>query len=358
MEREKQKAIVKGMRVDRETYDAHFSDYGYSLFITSQWVDSMANDGQVIYIHFLDGERVVGKIAGLEVSGGFFRGRFLFFYAGPALIEKDQTLFNCCMKALKRFAIKKRFSKISIAYHDQQYSWALKEFGFFKVGWHDYIRFFNNNGEGLTFDKSVMGKVKKASRAGVTFHSETSERILNRLFELLDETRKIRFGVYGDEYKPFPYFQMNKETLKKLLHSGILKLYHASVGDTIHCVRCSMCQDKKMVGLMIASDEFTYKNGVQQFIQYNVMRQLYQQGYHYFNIGSAAPGEKGKGLSKYKESLGFERIQLYGAYTHFLHFPQNAINPLMNFGRYLSKNKSFSKVVELCSRIVSGKNMR
>ncbi len=352
MVRKKHKSIVKGMRVDRETYDAHFSDYVYSLFTTSQWVDSMANNGQAIYIHFLDGERVVGKVSGLVVNGGLFSGEVLSFYAGPALIEKDQALYDECVKALKQFAINKRFSKIEFAYHDQQYPWVVNNLGFFKEGWHDYIRFFNHHSEDLEFDKSVMGKVKKASKAGVTFHSETSERVLKRLFELLDETQRLRYGLYGDEYNPFPYFQMNKESLKKLFYSGIIRLYHASVGDTIHCVRCSMCQDKKMVGLMIASDEFTYKNGVQQFVQYHVMRQLNQEGYHYFNIGSTAPGERGKGLSKYKESLGFERIPLYGAYTHFLTFPQNIINPVMRFGRKMSRYKQFEKFAGFVSRML------
>lgn len=343
---------IKGVSVDRNTYDAHFSGFIYSLFTTSQWIDSMASDGQAIYINFVKDDQVVGKIAGLVLHGGFFSGKCLYFYAGPALRENDQSLYYDCMLALKRLAVSKRFSRIEFSYHDQQYPWMINADGFFKEGWHDYILFFNNRNEEPVFDKSVLGKVKKAIRAGVSFHSETSERVLNRLFELLEETQRIRFGVYGDDYMPFPYFQMNKQTLRKLFDTGILKLYHASVGDTIHCVRCSMCQDNKMVGLMIASDEFTYKNGVQQFVQVNVIRELHRQGYHYFNIGSAAPGEKGKGLSKYKESLGFDRVSLYGAYTHFLIFPQNIINPVMRFGRKMSKYEQFGKIANTVSKIL------
>ena len=344
MRRKQIKTKIKGERVDRTTFDTHFSDFIYSLFITSQWIDSMASDGQAIYIDFVDGDRVVGKIAGLVLNGGFFSGQFLSFYTGPALIEKDQKLFHDCIKALKQFAIENRFSRIVIAYHDQQFPWIINELGFYKEGWHDYIRYFNNDSEEPEFDKSVVGKVKKAIRAGVTFHSETSERILNRFFELLEETQRIRYDVYGDEYMPFPYFQMNKQTLRKLFDTGILKFYHASVGDTIHCVRCSLHQDKKMVGLMIASDEFTYKNGVQQFVQVGVIRELHREGYHYFNIGGAAMGEKGKGLSKYKESLGFKRVPVYGAYTHFLTFPQNLINSVMWFGRKCRDMNSLGKL--------------
>jgi hypothetical protein len=343
---------IKAHRVSQADYEANLANFKHSLFLTPEWVNSMATNGEAIFIHYVRNDTVVAKIAGLALEGGFFAGKVLLFYAGPALLEQEESLYDECLVALKRYAIQSRYSKINIGYNDQQNEWVFKEAGFYKRGLNEYVKHFDPTEGELKFGKSVMYNVRKAQKAGVTFHAENSERVLDRLFELLEETKRIRFVKYGKEYLAYPYSQMTQESVRRLFHSGVIRLYHAQADGIIHCVRCAMEKDKRMFGLMIGSDEFTYKNGVQQFVQYHIIRQLHEAGFIYYNIAGTAPGEEGKGLMDYKESLGCTGRNVFGAYTHFITFPHNLINPLMDFGRQLSKNKHLDRATIALSRFI------
>ena len=57
----------------------------------------------------------------------------------------------------------------------------------------------------------------------------------------------------------YPYIGMTKEGVDKLLY-GYIKLFHVEVDGEIHCVRLAIEKDKRMFGLMIAGDEFSYKH--------------------------------------------------------------------------------------------------
>lgn len=346
---------IKPVEVDREEYDKDFNSFVYSLFNTSEWIESLSSGRNQVYLNFVKDGVVVGKVAGLISMGTKYSGNYLFLYAGPSVMYNDQGLYFDCILSLWDYAKKNRLSKIDINYFDQQNEWVYNQNGFYKRGLFEYVKYFDGKDQPPVFGKSVMYNVRKATRTGATFHAENSERILSKLHELLSQTQRIRFQKYGTSYKPYPYFFMTKEKVDQLFRTGILRLFHVEVDGEVHCVRCALDKDKRMYGLMIASDEFTYKNGLQHFLQYHLITKLHHEGYIYYNIAGTAPGEEGKGLSEYKESLGCVRKESYGVYTHFVTFPHNLINPLMASAKVLSRNKYLGQFVRFGSKVISGK---
>lgn len=348
---------VCAIDVTRQEYDNGISDFYHSMFITSQWINSVdiTPEIEIRYIHFVENDRVIGKICGLVRKGTWFVNKFLFFYAAPGLIELDEGIYKKCLAALLNYARKNRLSKIDIYLYDQQYTFKCDLKQYYPRKYLDFVRFFDYNEEAPVFKKSFMYNVRKAIKSGATFHAENSERILNRLHELLAETKKLRDGRYGGNYQAYPYLFTSKESFNRLFQTGILSLYHVEIDGEVHCIRCALEKDKRMYGLMIASDAYAYKNSLQHFLQYNLINQMYSKGYSYYNVAGSDYSEDGKTVSSYKESLGCNSRRIYGAYTHFITFPRNMINPFMTLGMKMLKVPYLSRVVELGSRIISGR---
>lgn len=353
------KTCITVSEVNREKYVQGLSKFKHSLFITSEWVESFANQKEtgVIYLEFLQKGEVVAKLVGLSKKEPKLIGRYLYFYSGPGFVNGNEELYNQCLSALLKFAKKKRFTRIEIDYKDQQYQWNCKVKGYYKKSAFNFIRYFNTSGEAFNYGKSFRYKVRKAENSGALFYEENSERILNRLHELLKESREMREKRWGKQYCPYPFPFMNRESTNQLFKSGYLKLQHVEIDGIVHAVSCSLDDGVRMYGLIIAADEVSYNLYLQHFMKFKLFELLEERGYLYFNVGSTDHPGSGKGLAIFKESLGCKHFGVSGVYTHFLCFPDNAINPVMNFGRLLVRNKRLSKIVELGSKIVSEKNM-
>ncbi|ASB48319.1 GNAT family N-acetyltransferase [Alkalitalea saponilacus] len=352
MVRVKDKIRVK--EVSKEEYESGLSDYCYSLFLTSAFMESVADGKQIIYLHFERGGAVVAKIAGLVEYGSRITGRYFYFYAGPALIEKSEQLYNDCLTPLLKFARRKRLSKIDMLYYDQQYQWKCNAKGFYHRTNREFVRFLENEEEPLKFSKSIKYNSRKAAKLEPKLLEETSQRILDKLHELLSETQRIRNEKFNGKYYPYPYKNMSKEAVDKLFAAGLLRLYYLEVDGEIHCVRCALVRDKRMYGIMIAADEFAYANGLQHYLQHHLITQIHKEGYKYYNVSIVDFGEDG--LVSYKESLGCKLHKVHGAYTHFITFPHVLLNPVMNTGRFLAKSPLFAKVVKFGSKIIAGRD--
>lgn len=351
------KEMIRAIDVTQQEYDKDISNFYHSMFITSQWVSSLDvnPDVEIRYIHFVENDQVIGKITGLVQKGTWFVNKFLFCYAAPALVELDEAIYKKCMASLLRYARKNNLSKIDVYLYDQQYTFKCELKHYYPRKYLDFVRFFDYREETPVFKKSFMYNVRKAIKTGATFHAENSERIINRLHELLAETKKLRDERYGGNYQAYPYLFTSKESFNRLFQTGILSLYHVEIDGEVHCIRCALEKDKRMYGLMIASDADAYKHSLQHFLQYNLINLMHSKGYSYYNVAGSDYSEGGKSVSSYKESLGCTSRRIFGAYTHFITFPRNMINPLMTLGLKMQKVPYLSRIVELGSKVISGR---
>jgi hypothetical protein len=333
------------VRVSVIDYSIGLDPFSHSLFVTPQWIGAVERQGKdALYLHFVKNNVVVAKLAGIVEVGSRFAKRFLFLYAGPALVVNDRELYDNCMEALYGFARNNGISKIDMRNYDMQHNWVCRANGFFKRGMPEFVKHFNAEEQTPKFSKSIMYNVRKAQRVNAEFREETSERLLNKLHELLEATAQLRADRYGNHYVPYPYHLMTKESTNRLFHSGLMRLFSVTVDGEIHCVRCAIENNKRMFGLMIAADAFAYKNGLQHFMQYNIINSLHTQGYSYYNIAGTSPLDEGPGLAEYKQSLGCMPQNTYGVYTRYITFPQNIVNPVMNVGRLVGRNERLQKL--------------
>lgn len=312
----------------RLLYGANLPSFQHSLFITSEWIESVAINGSTpIYLHFYnENQQHIAKLAGLIMPGSKRSGRYLYFYAGPALVFNHPETYQQCIDALVVFCKSEAFSRYHIDCSDHLSGIPCRQNGGIPIVYSEYVMYFN---QPPTFNKSFRYNVNKAIKNGAEFHHDNSTGILNKLFELLNTTRQLRYSKYGDKYSAFPFLHLNPQTMLNLVESGLAQLYYASVNDSIHCVRCALEKDGRIFGLMIASDATAYKLGLHHFIHYNLIMRYHQQNALYYNISGTAQGDEGKGLSDFKSSMGFERVTEYGKDSLYLTFPRSLLNPLI-----------------------------
>jgi hypothetical protein len=339
-------------RVSREEYDRDFEKYHYSLFLVSDYAESFRDDRELYYLHFEMDGKVVAKLAAFRMNGTKMLGKWLYCDAAPAMLDEDEYVYNECLSVLLSWAKKNRLSKIVVGYLDQQHQLYCKAKGYISRTNREFIRFFDPAEEVVTFSKSLRYNVRKALRVNPVFVEETSERILQKLHELLQATHACRNDKHKGHYRMYPYIGMTKEGVDKLFYSGYIKLFHVEVDGEIHCVRLAIEKDKRMFGLMIAGDEFSYKHSLAHFLQHELITKLHNEGYKYYNIAGSKFREDG--LVAYKESLGCMRYTVHGGYTRFLTFPRVMLNPLMDAGKVVARNKKLKKVIAVVYKTLTG----
>ena len=139
-----------------------------------------------------------------------------------------------------------QLSKIVVGYLDQQHQLYCKAKGYISRTNREFIRFFDPAEEVITFSKSLRYNVRKALRVNPVFVEETSERILQKLHELLQATHACRNDKHKGHYRMYPYIGMTKEGVDSffivdILNYSMLKL----MGDSA-CVL--QLKDKRMFG--------------------------------------------------------------------------------------------------------------
>ncbi|TCO06841.1 GNAT family N-acetyltransferase [Natronoflexus pectinivorans] len=322
--------------VDDTQWSSDLNSFRYSLFLSPEWVNSVCNKSvRPVFLNFLMDDTIVAKLSGILINGGKIKGVQLYCYASPALKSDDEKLYNSVHLALLEFAKHERIARIVLGSYDQQHTMECNTAGFFKTRRFEYVVNLNN-GENLHFSKGFKKNVKKALNAGVKISSSNSLEVLEKLFELLENTRQVRIQKYGNDYNPFYLQLMNKGSITRLVQSkaGMLH-YVVDENEEIHCVVLNIEQDGRVYGLLMGSDDFAYQNGLSSLVDHSFIEKFKNEGFKYYNPGGGTGDDGNAGIEKYKSSMGAEKIELSGSTTNFLIYPQKFLNPLLNLGRKL-----------------------
>lgn len=336
-------------KVDAGTYNQHLSDFQYSLFITPEWVESMSDEtSEAAFFLITHHHEIVGVTAGLVFNGSGLKGKQFYFYAGPAMKKNDATLYCNLVKSVMEYASHHRFTKINIKSYDQQHSFFCTEKRMRRTERFEFIyRFDHTADQNEPVHKSFLKNVKKAEKVNAIIKEDNSEEALNQLVELLKITHQLRNDKHEGTYEAFPYFKVNRNSLKRLLESGLGRQYVVLVDGVVHCVNFLLIKDGRIFGLIIGSDEFAYNHGFHQFVKHSLM-QLFENGAQYYNLASAEPGS---GLGNFRVSMGFHEHRVFGSYSQFLVYPQKILNPLIHVSRNFNSNK-YVKLLQVKSSLL------
>lgn len=324
-------------QVDLSDWKQDMDLYNVGLFNTWQWVSALTNDfTRDVYFHFLRGQEVVGKLSGFMLNQGKMKGRHLYFTSGPGLKQWSPELFAACLQTLYRFALKEGYARVHVRPFEQEVHERLELPHYFSTLAKEYVVVFAEHPERVKLSFGFKQNAKKARKVGAEFHSSRSLEILERMFELMDNTRLTRKEKYGHNYDPMYLLNLNRSTLTKLLENGMGIMHYAVVDGVIHSVQFNLEHAGRIFALLMGSDDYAYRHGIPSFIDKTISAKAHEEGDLYYNLGTVPlESEGGEGLKRYKESQGGREILRYGYYTYFLTYPYKILNPFIKLSKKL-----------------------
>ena len=210
----------------------------------------------------------------------------------------------------------------------------------------EYIVSLSKGLENINTSKRFRRNVKKGEKINpqITDSSEIDKTSI--LLDLLSSTKKVRINKYDISYNPFYLTNLNENTLKKLLASGLAHLRYTTTNDSVDCMEFNLEKASSVYMLLKGTNENGYKNGLSSYLSYNLTKSYVKKGYSFYNQGGRPFGSDGDGLTVYKKSMGAEEITVYGATTNFLTYPHKLLNPILNIGRKLPKDNQIVKFLK------------
>jgi hypothetical protein len=318
---------ITAVEIDRQVWKKSLREFKHSIFITSEWLEALADEKiKSIYIDFVKDGQVIGKISGLITNGSILKGKQLYHYAGPALRETDLNIYQDCLEALRRFAIKRRFSRIRIGSYDQQTMFSSNGRGYLTTERKEFRINFDTRTPFEMLTKEFKKNLKKGRKSGATVVQSKSPELLNTLIHLLGKTRERRISKYGVKYNPFYVPYLSEKALTKLLNTGFLRIYHTIKDSEINCMAADLCNGYNAFGLLQASDEHGYRERLSTLLSYSRMESFLNASCLYYNLGGTVSSVPGENLTRFKKSMGAEEVTVYGVKTNYLIFPFNLIN--------------------------------
>jgi hypothetical protein len=327
--------------VDKEVWTKDMDSFGYGLFHNPFWVEAMSTEASpAIYLNIIsDGGRVEAKFSGLIINEGIVKGKTLYGFSGLLFRSSDKAEMSGCMEALRRYAIHIGLSRIMLYCYDHIISEPFMFKGFYAESKDEYYIDFKS-GEPVKISSNLKRNAKKAQKAGFVVKESSSPEILRRLFVLLEETRKERFGKYGKDYDPMYIYNMNETSLRTLLDKGYAKMFYSELDGEINTVLYALEDSRRIYFLLMGSDDRAYNTGIPAMIALHISEYAVSKGLDYYNLGIVPKAELGgAGVSLFKEQQGAVRQPGYCYYSWFLRFPYSLLNPMLS--RKLRRNPAF-----------------
>ena len=322
----------------RETWIIDLNLFHYSVFITPEWIESVASStNPPIYFDFTLNGEIIAKISGIIIKRSNSK-TYLYFYAGPALKELDENVFNKCLNALYSYAKSKSFLMVSIGSFDNKHSLKIKSYKFLPTKRFEFVVPLKNGIKNISMNNRFKRNVKKGKKISPQIKNSTDANKINILIDLLTETKKIRINKYNVDYHPFYLANLNKETLKKLLEVGIARIYYSENNGSIDCMEFNLERGNYVYMLLKGTNEAGYKHGMPSYLSYTLIKKYIEKGFSTYNQGGRPRSTDGDGLEIYKKSMGAEKIATYAATSLFLIWPYKLLNPLILLLRLLPKS--------------------
>lgn len=331
---------------DTEGWDAELDKLCGSLFMTSKWLDAISADGKrPVLLKFIRDGKVLALLGGIELLYPRYNLKQLFFYSGIAIRTKDNGLIRKCKLSLFKYAKNNNYFRIRMKSYDHT-SYAQASLKQFKENQRiEFITFLDKDKNDIfkNFDPDVKRRARLARKAGLTLKISRSNSFTEKMFSLLEETRKIRnskgYGAYDYYYLPF----FKGEEIKKLVAAGYASFYYAELmGEILSIQFVFECQGKAYE-IFEGTSSKGYKLNAPAFLMYEVTGLLKEKRCQYYNHGGIPHSLPHDGLKKFKAKIGAVAIDSYEGLTDYITFPFYLINPILKYKRFLRNLKLFHR---------------
>ncbi len=311
-------------------WEQELQKFDYSMFISSQWLRAVESIGiETIFLDFEKDGMVIAKLAGTVLWNGKIKGRQLYFYATPAILQENIEDLDECHLSLKKWATKEGFSRITLSYYDQRTEKLGTLKGYYKKPGIQYIINFNAANGYKKYTKGFRQNVRNAEMHEAIFKEGTSEEILDKMLLLMDCTHQHRVKKYHLQYKALYLKNLNKQVLLYLLNSGVGTMYYVELNGEIDCIQFLVNINNRTYALLIGSNQTAYQHGLAAFIDDNIIKICKNSAIEYYNLGVSPLDEGGKGMIQYKKSMGAMPHQCTVLNTNFLGYPRAFLNIIL-----------------------------
>jgi hypothetical protein len=315
--------------------------YDFSIFQIKEWLESIeTKKTRPVFLDIVNGDETIAKISGIITRQTTQFGKVLYFYSGPALKKgANEEQYNNCLEAVIPYAKKHRCSMVLMDYMDSKQRTKPTSIHFKYQYTKEYIADLANDYKTHKPGSGLKQKLKKAAMADVIFKKDNAAELLEVLIKLQHTTKKVRLNKKRNDYNPFIFDCVNKESLLKLIHSGKAAFHYVIKNNDIHYISMDMEHNNKSYGLYNGADAYAYENGIPAWAITQSALKYMDEGFQYLNLGATAYyREDSIHLANFKQQLGGKPANVCIMKTDFLIFPYKLINPIINLGRKIPYN--------------------
>jgi hypothetical protein len=326
-----------------DMWDRALESFRGGIFMTTAWITAMSNnERKPVYLRFIQDDKPMAYLGGLEVYIKNGSGRQLFFYSGITSDIHDALFISRCKIALYNYARKNCYQRISIRSYDYQ-SFVDTRVTQFKLRKKriEYVFRFDRNDDSIFngFSRSVRQRARKVSREGAVLKKGNSPELIEKLFSLINETSDLRrskgYGAYSYLFLPF----CRQAEIETLVRGGHASIYYTEMHGEILTIELFLEYKNKAYGILMGTSLKGYKIGTPSFHYFEIARLLKDKGYLYYNVGGVPGSKKHHGLQEFKSRLGAEVISSSEEVTNFISPALSYLNPFLDLKRLLREIK-------------------
>ncbi len=324
---------------DCSGWEKELSSFQGSIFMSSNWISVISNnERKPVYLRFIENEKPVALLGGIELLIKTGPARQLFFYSGIISDGEDATLIARCKAALYEYAQKTGYHRVTLRSYDC-HSYLKTQVWQFKARERmEYVFYLDRDIKEVIncFDRDLKRRVRKSKKEGAVFRKSCSPELTETLFKLLEETYSSRqakgYGSYN--YLFLPFFGRNE--IEQLIKKGDAAFYYVEKEEKILSIQLVIFHERKAYSALMGTSPNGYRDAAPSLLFYELALTLKEQGYSYLNIGGVPRSKQQKGLKKFKDSLGAEIVMSAEEQTNFISPPLSILNPFLDLKRYLS----------------------
>ena len=319
-------------------WDKELESFRGSIFMSSTWISVISNnERKPVYLRFVENDKPVAMLGGIEILIKNGPAKHLFFYSGITSCGKDAHLMTRCKTALYAYAQKFGYQKISMRSYDYHSCLDARVRQFKARERMEYVFYLDKGKErlGNCFDRDLRRRVRKAKREGAVLKTSSSPELIEILFRLINETYNLRqskgYGGYNHLFLPFFSWIEIDELVKK----GNASFYYVEKDNEIISMQLVNFHGNKAYSILMGTSAKGYREAAPSFLFYELVMNLRDRGYKYLNIGGVSRGTRQTGLKKFKDSLGAETVRSAEEMTNFIAPPLSYLNPFLELKRFL-----------------------
>jgi hypothetical protein len=338
-----QKSSITIKTVSAKDYISNLNGSEISVFNTADWLLSVGNDDCTsLFMHVFKDENIIGRAGGLVVKCKVFKDRLLYLYSYPSLDTEDYDSFLCSMRA---YAKNNGIARIAIGSYDSPQIKLNAVNRFYLTKRHEfYIKL--DNSEGVSYSRRFKNNLKKSKKAEIRIVQSNRKESPELLLSFIKETHNERVKKKRKDYNPLYLPFLKHQTLISLVNTDLAKYYEIYIDEKLCGVSLNLEMNSRVVVFMYGLNCNGYSQGAAAFMFDYFIEEYKKRGVKYINLGGVPDGADGDNLSIFKESMGAEKVEVYGATTNFILFPYSILNPLLLFGRLIGKNHIVRKIKE------------